>query len=286
MRTQSLLGLFALACLPAVALLGPADNSFGAVVNLVNSNAFGNSWQTGADWSDGQLAGPGNAYHVGQDPANRGLRTPNNVNNPTFPGDSLTIHSTGSMGLKHNGTVTVNDLHLDGGSISASTGNRTMAVGGNLSVDSTSTFNLVNASNRRDIRLTSTLSGSGNLILTGNSNYSIFRFRADPAAYTGALVVESSLDRLHVEDTSGSTVTVKGTGSGLNWSPFEEFDVGVNGRSATVVSPSGQPVNLGDGTGLLSVARRWSASSADTHGLLDLSDASSVTINVADARWE
>ena len=63
-----------------------------------------------------------------------------------------------------------------------------------------------------------------------------------------------------------------------------QFDVAVNGLSATVVSPAGQPVSLGDGTGSLSVARRWSPSTADTHGHLDLSAASSVSIDVTNVR--
>jgi len=254
-------------------------------VDLIQSSPFGTSWDRAASWSNNAPASAGNDYHVGRSPYNGFyLRTPNNAGNPTFPGDSLTLHSTGSLALKHNGTVTITDLRLDGGSISASTGNRTMAVGGNLRVDSDSTFNHFNTGNRRDMRLRSTLSGSGNLILKGNSNPSIFRFSADPAAYTGALVVENSLDRLHVEDTAGSTVTVKGTGAGLNWAPFEQFAVGVNGGTATVISPGGQAVNLGNGSGLLAVGRRDTNVGGSTPtqftGTLDVSGATSFTANV------
>ncbi len=273
------LRMVAFVSMVAGAMLAGQGTALGAVVDQIQSSPGGTSWERAASWSDDNPAGPGNEYHI----TGFYLRTPDNVSNPTFPGDSLTIHGTGTLALKHNGTVTVNDLHLDGGTISSWVGNRTMAVGGNLAVDADSTFQM-NGTNRRDIRLTSTLTGSGNLNLKGSASYAVFRFQADPAAYTGALVVESTLDRLHVEDTFGSSVTVKGTGSGLNWSSFQEFDVAVNGRSATVVSPSGQPVDLGDGTGSLSVARRWSPSEEDTRGLLDLSGASSVTINVGDVR--
>jgi len=281
MHTVTRIGL--LAGLSAAILAG-STAARAADVHLINSNAAGRSWDYGPDWSNGLPAQAGNDYHVGLSPTNKYLRTPNNVNNPAFPGDSLTIHSTGTLTLKHRGTVTVDDLHLAGGTISSWVGNRTMAVGGNLAVDADSTFLMSTpGADRRDTRLRSTLSGSGDLLLEGGASYSIFRFAGNPAAYTGALVPQSNLDRLHVETTFGNTLTVKGNGGGLDWTPFQEFDVATNGGNAKVVAPAGQPVSLGGGGGSLSVARRWSGN-AGTQGELDLSGASSVDINVTNVR--
>ena len=256
---------------------------FMASVTLITSTPINKTWSDGVYWSDGKAAHAGVHYNVGDHPVGKSLRTPNNANNPTFPGDSLTIHSTGALGFKHNGTVTINDLRLDGGTINASSGNRTMGLGGNLHVASDSTINLSNSGDTRDIELKSTLTGSGNLIVKGDSSYSILRFRSNTAGYTGAIVVEDSVDRLHMGHTAGNVTTVKGVGAGLDYGPFEEFDVGTVGGNASVVCPAGQPVDLGTGGGSLGVARQWSGD-ANTTGLLDLSGASDVDINVTNLR--
>ena len=184
MRTQSLLALFALACLPALVLLGPADTSFGAV-DLINNSGFGNSWHTGADWSDGQPAHAGDDYNVGNSATGKSLRTPNNASNPTFPGDSLTIHSTGTLGMKHNGTAQIADLLLDGGSLSSWVGNRTMGFGGTLTVLSASTLNVSNSGDSRRIVIHSLLSGGGDLNVAGADSNDYVQLTNAGNTYTG-----------------------------------------------------------------------------------------------------
>ncbi|MFW6163132.1 MAG: hypothetical protein ACODAJ_10225, partial [Planctomycetota bacterium] len=190
--TGSLARVFALAALAVVALGAPAA---AAPVTLIDSNSFGESWDTGGDWSDGQPAQAGNDYHVG-DSTGKNLRTPNDVSNPTFPGDSLTIHDTGALAFKHNGTVTIDDLRLDGGKIACWVGNRTMAVGGNLSVLSPSTIEM-GGGNTRTTRLESTLTGAAALTLTGSGSPARFILDADTSGYTGHWIVNPALDNLY-----------------------------------------------------------------------------------------
>ena len=254
----------ALALVVAMAGVGQA-----VPVTLVTSMPYGQSWDNGIYWDDGLPAQAGNDYHVG-DSTGKGLRTPNNVSNPVFPGDSLTVHSTGTMALKHNGTVTIDNLILDGGTVSCAVGNRTMTVGGNLFVQAPSTFSM-GGTNRRTIQLTSTVTGAADLTLTGSGSPAEFRLNADTSGYTGQWIVNPALDRL---DCDSGTMNVAGGFS------LDQMRVGYNGGTGTVITDGGD-VTLADISADLNVGRR-DGSGGTTIGTLDLSASTNVTINADD----
>jgi len=154
----------------AALLVGLAGQADAAIVTLIQNSSPGDSWDNGPDWSDGLPAQAGNDYHVG-DSTGKNLRTPSNVSNPLFPGDSLTLHSTSTLALKNSGTCTIPDLHLDGGSIGHWVGNRTIGVGGTITVDSASSMSA--GSDGRVINLAGTLVGSGGLSFSGGGTLRI-----------------------------------------------------------------------------------------------------------------
>ena len=247
-------------------LVAVSGSALALPVTLVTNMPGGQSWDNGIYWSDGQPAQAGNDYHVG-DSTGKQLRTPNNVSNPLFPGDSLTLHSTGILALKHNNTVTVDNLILDGGTIACWVGNRTMTVGGNINVASNSVFDM-GGTDRRTTQVTSTITGSGNLTLTGSGSPAEFRLNADTSGYTGNWIVNPALDRL---DCDGGTMNVTGGVS------VDSFRAGYDATDGTVNILDGA-VSLGTGSQTISIGRRDSGS-GDAHGTLDASAAASVAIN-------
>ena len=248
-------------------LVAVSGSALALPVTLVTSMPGGQSWDNGIYWSDGLPAQAGNDYHVG-DSTGKALRTPDNVSNPVFPGDSLPLHSTGILALKHNGTVTVDDLILDGGTIACWVGNRTMTVGGNINVASNSVFDM-GGTDRRTTQVTSTITGSGNLTLTGSGSPAEFRLNADTSGYAGNWIVNPALDRL---DCDGGTMNITGGVS------VDSFRAGYDANGTANILDGA--VSLGTGTQTISIGRRDSGS-GDAHGTLDASDAASVAINAA-----
>ena len=288
LRVASLLVLCAV-----VSLGGTAS---GAVVNLINSSGYGDSWDNGPDWSDGQPAQAGNDYHVGASPTGKSLRTPDNVNNPAFLGDSLTIHSTGTLGMKHKGNAAIPDLRLDGGSLSSWVGNRTMGFTGTLTVLSASTLNINSSGDSRRIVIASQLTGSGNLNVngadandyvsltnatntyTGNWTVSGGELRAQAAGSlgSGSITVNSNgaLDVDYNLVIPGSTLYVnRGTADLAAGLTADALRVGYN-QSATVTVAAGA-VQVGSVAtpGEILVGRRTVTGAGNYHGVLDLSGA-------------
>jgi len=249
-----------------VALL-MTQSASAANVNLTGDNAFGESWTTGADWSDGNPAQSGNAYHVGN-AAGKTLRTPNDVTDPTFPGDSLTIHGTGTMGMKHYGTATIADLRLDGGQISHWVGNRTMTIGGNLTVVSASTFSA--SGTDRTTGLSSTVTGAANLAITGTG---VFRLTGDTSGYSGNWTVQNTYTGLEIDD---NTMNVTG---GLD---IDRLRVGYDTGTGVLDVLDGA-VAIGTGTQTVDISRRENVEGATT-GTADFTSATSVTLNLAELR--
>jgi hypothetical protein len=107
-------------------------------VILIDDNAYGESWETGGDWSDGTPARSGEIYVVdGTTDADR-LRTPHNAATATFPGDSLKIVDGGGIWIKAaaGGEVTVFSLISDGGRLVSSYTDSTVVWKGALTVQS------------------------------------------------------------------------------------------------------------------------------------------------------
>ncbi|MBC2603434.1 PEP-CTERM sorting domain-containing protein [Puniceicoccus vermicola] len=106
-------------------------------VDLIDSNTTSESWNTGADWSDGQPASAGKDY----DTNGYLLRSPNTPTwNSTFPGDSLTIRDaggrTGGALLIKSGTLVTENIFMGLGGVAAANANN----GSNVQ----STWNITN----------------------------------------------------------------------------------------------------------------------------------------------
>lgn len=155
------------------------------LVTQTASHPGGQTWTNGTYWSDGQPAGAGKSYLV---PAGITMRTPDNVSNPSFPGDVLTVK--GMLALKHNGTATFPNLVLDGGTVGCWVGNRTMAVEGNILVAGNSVFEM-SGDNWRTTELQGVVTGGGNITLRGDGSSTRFIVNADTSMHTGGWIVEN-----------------------------------------------------------------------------------------------
>ena len=134
--THAVLGLAVAVCFAAV---GDA-----AIVTLTGIDGFGaSSFNSAGLWDSGAAPSAGNDYVV---PDGTRLRTPPDGNSYTFAGDSLTINNAtpygdGFMykGTGNTGTLTIDDLILDGGLISHANGTGDICqLDGNLTVASDS----------------------------------------------------------------------------------------------------------------------------------------------------
>jgi hypothetical protein len=142
-----------------------ADRLPAAVVKLVESSPGGTSWERGDTWSDGQPAHAGDDYLI--DTGH--LRTPPGGAGGTFPGDSLTLATAGTVALKHTVDITIAELHLDGGQISPWV-QTPGSILGNIHVDSVSTMS-VGGTGTRSIDLGGTLLGTAPLDVAGNAQW-------------------------------------------------------------------------------------------------------------------
>ena len=245
-----------------VAALAMALPASAANITLINTQAFGNSWDNGADWSDGLAAHPGDDYHVG-DSTGKGLRTPNDVFDPVFPGDSLTFHATGTLGTKHHNTATFNDLRLDGGTIATWVGNRPMAIGGTLTVLSASRLD-AGGTNDRDLRIEAQIAGSGDLTVTGNTGNGTVWLSNGSNTYTGNWDVASGhLTAFGNGSLGPGNVTVGANGS---------IDIAYNRNVASNLTIDGQMIL--DNT--LTVGQLTIAGAAVAAGTYSHSDLNSV----------
>ncbi len=103
-------------------LLTGAQPLLAADVTLTVSDGFGNSsFNAAGNWDSAAAPTAGNDYFTGDFT----LRTPPDGDDHTFQGDSLTVNNTNGYaqglfykGLGNTGTITVNNLILDGGMIS------------------------------------------------------------------------------------------------------------------------------------------------------------------------
>ena len=125
-------------------VVGIAAAGNAAIVTLIGIDGFGaSSFNSAGLWDSGAAPSAGNDYVV---PDGTRLRTPPDGNSYTFAGDSLTINNAtpygdGFMykGTGNTGTLTIDDLILDGGLISHANGTGDICkLDGNLTLASDS----------------------------------------------------------------------------------------------------------------------------------------------------
>ena len=175
----------------AVTLIGSACPVM-AQVTLLQSDPSGTfSFNTGANWSDGFAPSAGKTYSVtGTSDTTFTLRAPLDA---TFAGDSLSINNRGLLAWAPpgstgtpTGTLTINNLILNGGAISNFRTGGTLILAGNISVQAQTTLNIGSTANAtaRNMTLNAPITGSSRLrvsaagtgsnVLTVNGNNSNF----------------------------------------------------------------------------------------------------------------
>ncbi|MDF7800142.1 sialate O-acetylesterase [Pontiellaceae bacterium B1224] len=107
-----------------------AATNVGMTITQTGANGINESWETGADWSDGNPASAGNDY-VNQ-ASGRISRTPA-VSGPVFPGASLTMTNGAILRCKHSGTALISDLRISAGS-QLDNGGASCSIDGNLTL--------------------------------------------------------------------------------------------------------------------------------------------------------
>jgi hypothetical protein len=172
-------------------------------------------------FSDGQAAHAGADYFIGRlrdrsvppgQTATVTCRTPPTGADATFPGDSLTVDTQGSLSYKQPGTrkLTVNKMNLIGtGSFGNAQPNSTCTLYGDVTIHDTPTINMSSASDFRNIYCYATLQGDGTLSLNGDNvpaYFKKFMISGDNNTFSGSLVVK---DMLLILDTPKSVYTVQ-----------------------------------------------------------------------------
>lgn len=240
------------------AVLGSASFPLhGADVILDASDGFGaSSFNSGLNWTGDAAPSTGNAYFTGDFV----LRTPSNANNQTFAGDSLTINNTGAYpkGLFYKGTgtsattgtITVNNLILDGGLISHGQGDtQFFNLAGNIAVVAPSTI----WAKQGPTNIYSSISGSSNITVTipdSNLASRVLTFHSGTSTFTGNLINNGRFTLADdavfnfVIGADGVNNSISGTGSTTTFNGdfiFDLTDASSNkGDTWSLVTATGQ----------------------------------------------
>jgi len=190
----------------AIALLAFPQLADADVMN--GNDAYGtSSFNTGVNWVLGVAPSAGNDYFSG----GFNMRTPTSGSH-TFAGDSMTFNG-GLLGFKTTGTVTVNNLILDGGKVANWISNSTTAnLAGNITL--TGTGGTFEAGSTRTVNVSAIISGSSDLM---KANAGTVRL-SGANTYTGQTLVLR--DALRIEngsalgDTSVGTIVSNASGGG------------------------------------------------------------------------
>lgn len=216
---------FAVQCVLVSGLLAITSTAFAANISTTGSDGFGaSSFNSGGVWSDGLAPSAGNDYFI--EAGNR-VRTPPDGGSYTFAGDSLTVRDGGSStdliglsykGAGNTGTITIDNLILDGGSIDHINGSGDVFnLDGNLNVASDSMI----YAKQGPIYIYSDISGSGQITVPASDTSTCKLWLASSAnTYTGNIVNNGRLGLL--DDAN------------LN------FVIGASGVNNSVTSPGGQ----------------------------------------------
>lgn len=160
----------------------------GAEVNQLNFCRLGESWNTTLPtrqiWDPDGVPTNGNTYIS----TGHTLRSPDSGTNPTFGGDSLTIRSGSTLGLK-NSEQTVPDLRLDGGILGAWI-DGTITLHGGITVESDSSISLGDKPGRI-IAIDGALVGSGALTVRSSAGDGQVSVLGSGNSYSGTWNVEN-----------------------------------------------------------------------------------------------
>jgi autotransporter-associated beta strand protein len=203
--------------------------------------------------------------------------TINNAGNISFAGVF-----TGALNLTK---TNVGNLTLTGASTytgATAVENGTLTIGTNGSLLNTSGITVGSAGNTATLAITSTAAvalGAGNVTLGqggGTGNY-VQTGAAGTVSITGGIVDAGTSS---VAITNGTTTVANGLAT-------DALAIAVSSGATSVTGSlivSGGAVSLGNGTGFLDIARNTNSTGASATGLLDLTAATSVTMNVGDIR--
>jgi autotransporter-associated beta strand protein len=231
-------------------------NSANNVTLTANDPSGTSSFNTAGKWSDGLAPSPGKTYATSA----FGLRTPGGG---TFAGDSLSVDAGGGLGYSgsNSGTITVNNLILNGGRIITGTNGHTFGLAGSITANTgtTNTFDTFYTS--RTIYVTAPIRGDGNLIKAGSGTLIL----DGTHHYTGTTSIQAGAV-LAGDSTGYSTFLLNGTHAGGGRYTVESTDadhtnaavLGGNGStdSDVTVNPGGRlapGAATGNSTGALGV---------------------------------
>ena len=190
--------------------LGPTAHPATATsVSLVGSDPVGTSGFNYKDnWSDGYFVHAGADYFSGD----FAIRTPTGSNSYEFAGNSLTLNGNANdaglyfMGTGSNGTITIEDLKLDGGSVQhMSSFGDLFRLDGNLTVVSDSSIRATLG----HIDVLAALHGDDSLVVEVPASRAAVRFYADDSTFSGNLINEA---RFELTDGANFTFKVEGPG--------------------------------------------------------------------------
>jgi len=235
-----------------------------ATVNLTASDANGasTSFNSAANWSDGQAPSAGNDYLT----AGWLARTPTSStgNSNTFAGNSLSLDYNSSnplagLAMKYStppGAILVNNLKLNGGAI-FNGGGGTMSVHGNLTVLASSFFDPQASS--RTLAIYAPISGSGAVSLnvrewsgttTANAG-GIVQLLGDNSNYGGTWTIWGGTNGAVLQVGNGGTSGNLGSGNVTNNYSLQ-FKRSDSLAVANAISGTGSLVVAGPGTLALS----------------------------------
>lgn len=146
------------------------------VISLLQNDVSGtSSFNASLNWSDGLAPSSGKDYIAGFQLRAPGTTTANQ--NFTFAGDSLSINTGGTLVWQGSssyltGSITVNNLILNGGGISSFRSSTTHTIIGNINVTAQSNLNLgsgVSLTTTRDMNLNSRVTGSSRLVMNAQN---------------------------------------------------------------------------------------------------------------------
>lgn len=143
------------------------------------------SFNSAGKWSNAQAPSAGNTYRTAYV-----MRTPAVIGaSYTFAGNRLTINTGSDFGITTpGGSITVNDLVLNGGRVTHSTGDRINTLSGQITVAAPSAF-YVGDSLWRWLYVYSALSGTADLTVQVTDSLKRIRFLADNSAFTGKMLL-------------------------------------------------------------------------------------------------
>jgi uncharacterized delta-60 repeat protein len=177
---------------------------------LIASDTLGASFAAAGNWNTAAAPASGNNYVTGAFT----LKTATGSGNQTFAGDSLTIDSGGSLSIQGSGTITANNLSLNGGSITNGLGSGVATLqGSGMTVAANSTLD--GGGSGKTLLIQSAMGGSAGLtIQSSGSTGGVVQFTA-ANTYTGATAISTgaTLNLSGAGNANNSDITLAGTGN-------------------------------------------------------------------------